>query len=292
MASKVERVAKLAMGLGEKHLAAYGAARSRHDFTQKQLMACLVLRAYLKTTYRGVVDLLSGHQKLREALGMEDKVPHYTTLQKFSARSNVLAIADAMIGQIGEAALRMQGRKEKAVAVAIDATGMETTTASAHFMSRAGRTHRKWAKASVALVCGCLFPIGLAMGWGPSNDKSQAEELLDKSLGNRPLNCLPQSLYGDAAFDADWIHALCREEWGVESIIKPSRTRSDGSLGGSYRAAMTKEHLEKKGYGRRWHIESFFSGLKRTTGSALTARSNDNLLKEAAIRVLAYSLNR
>jgi hypothetical protein len=50
----VERVAELAMKLGGRHLSDYGAARSRHDFTQRQLMACLILRADLKTTYRGV----------------------------------------------------------------------------------------------------------------------------------------------------------------------------------------------------------------------------------------------
>ncbi len=81
MARKIERIAELAMGLGQKHLADYGAVRSRHDFTQRQLMSCLILRAYLKTTYRGLVDLLSGHESLRRILGMEEKLPHYTTLQ-------------------------------------------------------------------------------------------------------------------------------------------------------------------------------------------------------------------
>ena len=99
----VERVAELAMRLGGRHLADYGAARSRHDFTQRQLMACLILRAYLKTTYRGVLELLAVSPNLREALGLPDKLPHYTTLQKFSARSQVLAIADAMIRTIGRA---------------------------------------------------------------------------------------------------------------------------------------------------------------------------------------------
>ena len=100
----IERVAGLAMRLGAKHMADYGATRSRHDFTQRQLMACLILRAYLKTTYRGVLELLAISPNLREALGLADKLPHYTTLQKFSARSQVLAIADAMIRTIGRAA--------------------------------------------------------------------------------------------------------------------------------------------------------------------------------------------
>ena len=100
MSSKVERIAELAMKLGNRHLAEYGAARSRHDFTQRQLMSCLILRSYLNTTYRGLVDLLGGHGKLRRILGMEEKLPHYTTLQKFSARKDVLAVTDAMIAQI------------------------------------------------------------------------------------------------------------------------------------------------------------------------------------------------
>jgi hypothetical protein len=254
-------------------------------------MSCLILRAYLKTTYRGLIEVLDGHSRLRSVLGMEYKLPHYTTLQKFSARSEVLKIADAMIAQIGQAALRAQGRKQAEVAVAVDATGMETTTASAHFVSRSGRPRRRWVKVSLVVVCGLLFPTGMVLGWGPSSDKSDAPELLEKSFAV-PLDALPQRLYGDAGYDADWIHAYCREEHGVEAIIKPATCRSDGTLGGTYRSKMTKTKLQRSGYGNRWQIESFFSGLKRTTGSALSARKDLTLHHEAAFRVLAYTLNR
>ena len=98
-APKLERVAQLAMRLGGQHLAEYGSARSRQDFTQRQLMSCLILRAYLKTTYRGVLEILAGHGRLREILSIEEKLPHFTTLQKFSARSRVLEIADALIAR-------------------------------------------------------------------------------------------------------------------------------------------------------------------------------------------------
>ncbi len=291
MASKVERIAVLAMRLSGRHMSEYGSYKSRYDFTQSQLMACLILRAYLKTTCRGLVDFLAGHQGLRTALGMEGKLPQYTTLQKFSTRSNVLAIADALVAQIGKAALGAAGKGRKPVAVAMDATGMETSTASAHFVSRSGRERRRWVKLSVVVVCGCLFPLGLVADWGPTSDKCQAGDLLSKSF-EVPLNCLPQRLYADAGYDADWIHERCRSQWGIESVIKPARCRADGSLGGEHRSAMISEYLKKQGYGKRWHIESFFSGLKRIMGSALSSRTDDNLLKEAAIRVLAYTLHR
>jgi hypothetical protein len=38
-AAMIEKVAGMAVQLGGKHLTAYGAARSGHDFTQRQLMA-------------------------------------------------------------------------------------------------------------------------------------------------------------------------------------------------------------------------------------------------------------
>jgi len=160
----VERVAELAMRLGGKHLADYESARSRHDFTQRQLMACLILRAYLKTTYRGVLELLSVSPDLRKALGMQDKLPHYTTLQKFSARSRVLAIADAMIRTIGRAA---GGPKFAKISAAMDATGMETTTASAHFQSRAGPDAAQMGESVHDCAVRSLLPLSLVLGWGP-----------------------------------------------------------------------------------------------------------------------------
>ena len=42
----IAQVAQLAMRLSRPHLADYGAVRSRHDFTQRQLMSCLILRGY------------------------------------------------------------------------------------------------------------------------------------------------------------------------------------------------------------------------------------------------------
>lgn len=281
----VERVAELAMQLGRRHLADYGATRSRHDFTQRQLMACLILRAYLKTTYRGVLELLAVSRPLRARLGLGDKLPHYTTLQKFSARSKVLEIADAMIRTIGRAAGRAEPEPS---AAAMDATGLETTTASAHFQCRRGGQRRKWVKLSTVVLCGSLLPVGLVMGWGPTNDKCQAGELIAKAR----TAAVPEKVYADAGYDAEWIHVQCREEWGVESVIKPACHRADGKLGGLWRSGMTKNYLKRKKYGQRWAVESFFSGLKRTTGSMLTSRQPKQLLAEAAFRVLAYTLRR
>ena len=170
----------------------------------------------------------------------------------------------------------------------MDATGLETTTASAHFQSRAGRTRRKWVKVSTIVLCGSLLPLSLVFGWGPGNDKSQAKELLTKAS----KATLPATLFADAGYDAEWVHDQCRLDWGAESVIKPARQRADGTRGGFWRSQMSKKYLVRKGYGSRWAVESFFSGLKRTMGSTLTSRKPSQLLAEAAFKVLAYTLRR
>jgi hypothetical protein len=281
----VERVAEMAMQLGAKHLSEYGATTSRHDFTQRQLMSCLILRAYLKTTYRGVLELLAISPSLREHLGLRDKLPHYSTLAKFGDRSNVLAIADAMIQSIARAYGRLESEPK---AAAMDATGLETTTASAHFQCRRGGQRRKWVKISTVVLCGSLLPLGLVMDWGPNNDKCQARELIAKAQ----TAAVPDKLYADAGYDAEWIHVQCREEWGVESVIKPAVHRADGRRNGLWRSGMTKPYLKKMEYGKRWAVETFFSGLKRTMGSTLTSRKPEQLLAEAAFKMLAYTLRR
>jgi hypothetical protein len=254
-------------------------------------MACLVLKVYLKTSYRGVVDFLEGHSGLRKVLGLEARLPHYTCLQKFSARSEVLAIAEKLIGAIGAASLRQQGPKS---ALVLDSTGVEISGASAHFLSRTGRKRRKYLKISLSVICGSLLPLSLTLDWGPrKNDLSQTFELLHKSLSLADESAsLPATLYADAGYDADWVHGVCREVWGVESWIKPHRQRADGTLGGVYRPEMTPQKLKKHGYGLRWHVESFISGLKRLCGSTLSARKENTQQREAAFKVLAYALHR
>ena len=137
-------------------------------------------------------------------------------------------------------------------------------------------------------MIGSLLPSSVALSWGPGNDKSEAPEVLAKAANvNRPA-----VLFADAGYDAEWVHEFCHEDWQVESVIKPAVHRSDGQLNGAYRSQMTTETLQDKNYGRRWLVESFMSGLKRTTGSTLAARSERFLFVEAAIKVLAYALRR
>lgn len=281
----VERIAEMAMRLSQRYMADYGANTSRHDFTQRQLMTCLILRVYLKTTYRGVLDLLAASPPLREKMGLSEKLPHFTTLQKFSGRSQVLAIAQKLVAEIGQLAVAKTPEQPE---LAMDATGLARTTVSDYFESRRGRKFRRWVKVAVVILAGSLLPVALAIDLKPTHDCVQARSLLKQTQAV----VKPSKLYADAGYDAEWIHEHCRERWGVESVIPAIPRRADGTAGGKWRSQMTPEYLHKQGYTRRWSVESFFSALKRTIGSSLSARRPDQMLAEAALKVLAYTLKR
>ena len=275
-------VASLSLRLARKYVAPFSHRNSPHKFTQAQLLSCLVLRAYLKTTYRGLIEVLDASEALRQRLGLS-QLPHYSTLKKFADRSSILEVIDAMLVEIVRE-FAQDGDEE----AAIDSTGLETTSASAHYKARSGRQGTKYVKLSVCVMAGSMLPASVVVSWGPSNDKHEAPELLAKSA----IAAQPQRLFADAGYDAEWVHEYCREDWQVESFIKPVIHRADHQVRGQYRSQMTAETLKTHGYGRRWRVESFMSGLKRTTGSALLARDEHALFVEASLRVLACALRR
>jgi len=110
-------------------------------------MTCRILRAYLKTTYRGVIEVLDASDKLQRCLGLK-RLPHYSTLKYFAGRSDTLAIVAAMLAEIVGQVVKQSGEQE----VAIDASGVENTSASAHFCTRSGRKRKKEVREAIA-VC-------------------------------------------------------------------------------------------------------------------------------------------
>lgn len=274
-------VASWSMRLASKYMQPYSCAKSPHKFTQSQLMTCLILRAYLKTTYRGVIEILDISEKLRETLELK-QLPHYSTLKYFADRQGTLEIVDAMLAEVAKPFAQEPGQ------VAMDSTGLETTAASSYFQARSGRRQKKYVKLSVGVLCGSMIPAGLVVGWGPCNDKSDAQALLTKTSAV----VQPTALLADAGYDAEWVHRYCREQWGTKSFIPPAVHRQDGKVNGKYRSQMTSTRLKRNRYTQRWIVESFMSALKRTTGSTLQARHNKSLFLEAAIRVLAYAIRR
>ncbi len=69
----------MALWVARDALPAYSSKRSRKDYTQHQLFAILVLRQFLQTDYRGIIEWLRDGSDLRQVLQLQ-RLPHYSTL--------------------------------------------------------------------------------------------------------------------------------------------------------------------------------------------------------------------
>src|SRR5215218_1900694 len=137
----LHRVAELAMDVAARRLPEYSHPKSPHVYTQPQLMSCLVLRAYLRQTYRGIVELLEESDGLRRVLGLAgDRVPRHTTLEEFASRVASPRLLDELVAEVlAVCQQRCGGGGVRVEELAIDSTAMQASTASAHYVSRAGK---------------------------------------------------------------------------------------------------------------------------------------------------------
>jgi hypothetical protein len=120
------RVARQALIVATEALRPFAHKYSPKKFTQPQLFACLVLKTFLKTDYRGVVAHLADHSDVRGALALKN-IPHFTTLQKASRRR----LRQPRARRLFRAKLRRFLRRRRRVPrAALDSTGSDCGHAS------------------------------------------------------------------------------------------------------------------------------------------------------------------
>jgi len=274
---------RLALIVCRRHLNDYSCAKSKHTFTQPQLLSCLVLKAYKKLSYRGTTELLEASDGLRQALGLE-RAPAHTTLKEFLDRVMTPQMLDELVGQV--LAMLQEERGLVVGELAVDSTGVEATCASAHFVSRSKRRRNGYVKLSLAVACGNIVLVSMATTFGPTNDLCEAREVLWHASGR----CRPSFAFMDKGYDAEWVHRLCRDGQGTLSYLPPVPKTADGSVKTRHRSRCAR--YRPYNAGRRWHAESFISGMKRTCGSTLSSRTDRALLVEAGLKALAYAIRR
>jgi hypothetical protein len=178
---------------------------------------------------------------------------------------------------------------------AIDSTGLEARHVSHYFTRRCGRhqAHDKARYPKVSALCDTRnhLVLGLFVDRGPKPDHCEFAATVRQAHGRQPF----LTLLGDAGYDGEPAHRLCREELGIRSIfpvVPRGRPRHDGrpnALTGEHRRPLARR-FPKKTYGQRWQIETVFSMIKRLLGSALTARSYHSQNREVALRLLTHNL--
>lgn len=115
-------VALVAYATAKQSLPLYRHLKSPKKFTQPQLVACLVLKEFFKTDYRGIMEILTDSSDLRTALELKE-VPHYTTLQKAAHRLTQKKSLDKLMINIIALAIGEKVMKRSVALSAIDSTG-------------------------------------------------------------------------------------------------------------------------------------------------------------------------
>ena len=174
--------------------------------------------------------------------------------------------------------------------VAVDATGLDSRYASRHYVQRSGYkrfTRLAWPKLTAACHTGSHLLLGAVVTRGPAQDSPQFPAVVRQARRRVRIG----RVLGDAAYDAEHNHALCRERLGVAETLFRLNPRNTGRKWPKtpYRRAM-KRGFPKAVYNQRWQVESAFSRHKRLLGPFLRARSLRSQRAECLIRVLTHNL--
>jgi hypothetical protein len=271
-------------------LPAYSHPSSPKKFSQHQLFACLVLKAFLKTDYRGLVAHLQDTPGWREAVELGE-VPHFTTFQKAAHRllraSPVAELLTETVGQI-------MGRRHRVPLAAIDSTGLESRHASRYFIHRRSRVPDLWQttqytrypKLGLLVDCSNHVVLGYTTGQGPKPDIRDLGPTLSRTSPHVRLEWLT----ADAGYDSEANHRLCREEHGIRTLIPPKHGRPTSKPArGRYRRLM-QTRFDTTRYGQRWQVETVVSMIKRRLGSATTGRSYWSRRRDLMLMVLAHNI--
>lgn len=284
-----KKVLQTAYEIGKGAFPEYSHKFSPRRFTQPQLFACLVLKAFFQTDYRGIEEILGSLSELRESIGL-DQAPHFTTLQKAEKRLLNKASTRKLLQETIRKALTNQQMKRIVELAAIDGSGFESRHISDYFMKRQNMTgertpHKFYPKAGLLCDCSSHMTLAIDVCRGPSPDISHFFEVLTDGLKRIGI----RTLLADAGYDSERSHEFARQECGVRSIIPPLIGRPTSKLpSGRWRRAM-KRKFAREVYGQRWQVETVFSMIKRKLGSALRARKYHSQGRE--LRLKAITLN-
>jgi hypothetical protein len=296
------KVAQEALAVGEKVFPPYAHKYSPKVYTQPQLFACLVLKAFFRTDYRGIAEMLFDDEQMRSWIGLKD-APHFTTLHKASRRllklPRVKRLLDASVR-------RFMGRRRRVARAALDSSGLDAGHASRYYVRRRAKgqskgekpaqntRYRSYAKLGLAVDCSNHLIVAAEAGAGPRPDTDRFVPLLDQALGRVSIT----AVLADAGYDSEPNHRHARERRRVRSYMPATagRPRKDGGPPhGRWRRLMHHTLGDRLGrrrrrYGQRWQAETVVSMLKRRLGDAVAGRSHWSRCRDLMLRVLTHNV--
>ena len=287
------RILLMAHEIGTSGLHTYAHRFSPKKFTQPQLFACLVLKEFLKLTYRGLSAVLNDARELCEAIGLTF-VPHFTTFQKASRRLFTFRRAKRLLHKTVRHAVSTGVVKPTVSLAALDATGLESHHASEYYVRRKAKggkseqklTYTRFPKFGLVCDSASHFILALVPALGPGPDILHFGEALDQALANVGINALA----ADAGYDSEASHEYARYHRHVRSFIPALIGRPTEKPPSGYWRRQMKARLHLTRYSQRWQAETVNSMIKRLLGSALTARTYWSQCREMLLMAITLDI--
>lgn len=279
--------AQVAFDVATVVLPRYRTRFSKHQFTQPQLLAVLLLMRYEDWTFREAEVRLREHRELRGVLGLEG-VPDYTTLYRFLKRLKKKEIDEAL----REAARRVRwpGGRRRRARVAVDATGLAHGAVSSFFIRRLrqnprGQTRfRHWLKWLTVPDVDRHVILAQRTRYGPWCDSRSLPALVDAAQQATPIALV----LADAEFDTEQNHQHIRGRLKAYSVIPATRGRSSRrGIRGQMRRA-----FPRKLYAQRAQAETTFSITKRKLSNRAPGRSLSTQAVQAELLGVAHNVYR
>jgi hypothetical protein len=286
----------------------HGSKFAPKTYTQPQLLACLLLKEYLRLDYRTTQEMLELSDGLRSALQLS-RTPDHSTLWWFARHKLKPALLQAALEETvrcfehylqwssdrndangGDAPKGHDGASQNERStrvVALDSTGLFLSYSSRYFRWRAKRERgqRGWLKWALALWVEPQMLVAQLVRAGPSGDFGDLVPLAESA--NSLLSF--DQLLADAGYDSEANHRFCREVLGVESLIRAKARRSKTVVAKTrYRKEMCRvlgdpgDPVLREQYRQRWKAETTMSVAKRKWGESLSARHEE--LQKAQLR--------
>jgi len=292
LANLIKIVLYVLEGLG---VPKYSSARSNHVYSFHAKVCMLVVKQYLKCTFRSVCDIMVSAARAMKAMGMR-YVPHHSTLVKFSSSIDPVLLDNVL----NATAMLTSG---DGIVMAVDATGMPCDNASWHYVLRiqndGARLLRKrdFTKVSLAVDTAGLTVMACETSLGNVHDVKHIPSLLDKIVSGG-YDVI--SVVADKGYDSEDVHKEIQDRTGAETIIPTRRPdkRSDGKRPrrtNRRRMAEVFSSPDSEGsrtYRKRSMAETVNSMIKRKMGGNVSGHTDQSRHKETMCRCIAHNVMR
>ncbi len=257
----------------------YSKQHSGKTFNNHQLFKLIVLKSYLGKDYRRFIEFLE-ISEIPKLISLK-RIPHFTTLQKFSARQKIQELEKLILESCVLA-------KKRCKNVGIDATGMSLDFASKHYAQRIEKTilRRDFLKLNMFMDLDNLMILSAKIRKKTRHDTRDV-----KALWNKIKHLLFKKVYADKGYDADFFHKIVYESGRKSVIFIKNPNVPIWRTKGTFRK-LAKKDARNHQKGKRSLTETINSVLKRVYGETIAAKKLCTQKIELLFKILTLNLER